>query len=471
MPRLSAFFLVFVTFGAGLTRAQAPDSTGPERLVIGFGAEVGLLGTKNADGDKETYFSTVLLPTFSKGNWTAGGRIKLRLNQGGIREEDYNDFVDILSMARFVQYGIEPLTELPESDLYVRAGELENVRLGYGQLIGEYRNTISVDHPQVGIAGSRSTNGRMFSGLMSSITQPGVFGLRHSFWPFSTKEGHRLKEALLGITVAGDLNPDGFLVNPDAAGVPYVDEESHQNPLVAIVPGESAGTLVMASIDLGMPLHFDGFDDLLVYGELAKISGHGTGLSLGLKGVKKQGDIEMEGMLEQRLIGKEYLPNYFNSLYPAERVRTTSIDLGDGTSIPAFQSKRNLLAGQNETLIGTFIAFEAEVRGKYRFRTSFEEIWNKSNGGWFHMDVRVRDPALPYQVRFMFDRVNVGQLEDIWSGDSGDGILRLELAYAFWEKLMLGFRFRQSFEPVERLGRIVGQDKRTRIEPNIVIRL
>ena len=71
----------------------------------------------------------------------------------------------------------------------------------------------------------------------------------------------------------------------------------------------------------------------------------------------------------------------------------------------------------------------------------------------------------------MFDRVNVGQLEDIWGGDSGDGILRLELAYAFWEKLMLGFRFRQSFEPVERLGRIVGQDKRTRIEPNIVIRL
>ncbi len=471
MHRLSVIFLVFLIFDVGLARAQAPDSTGPERMAIGFDAEVGLLRIKNADGDKETYFSAVLLPTFSKGNWTAGGRIKLRLNQGGIREEDYNDFVDILSMARFVQYGFEPITETPESDLYVRGGELENVQLGYGQLIGEYRNTISVDHPQVGIAGSQSVNGRMFSGLISSITRPGVFGLRHSFWPFAAKEGHRLQEALLGVTVAGDLNPDGFLVNPDAPGVPYVDEDTEQNPLVAIVPGESAGTLVMASVDIGLPLHYDAFDDLLVYSELAKISGHGTGLSLGLKGVKKHGDILMEALLEQRLIGKEYLPNYFNSLYRAERVQTTSIDLGDGTTIPAFQSKRNLLAGQNETLVGTFIAFEAEVRGKYRFRTSFEEIWNKAKGGWFHMDIRVRDPALPYQVRFMFDRVNVGQLEDIWGGDSGDGILRLELAYAFWEKLLLGFRFRQSFEPVERLGRIVGQDKRTRIEPNIVIRL
>jgi hypothetical protein len=471
MYRLSAICFVFLLFDAGLASAQVPDSTGSEHLEIGFGAEVGLLSVRNADEEKETFFSAVLLPTFSKGNWTAGGRIKLRLNQGGLREEDYNDFVDILSMARFVQYGLEPVTETPESDLYVRGGELENVQLGYGQLIGEFRNTISVDRPQVGIAGSRSIDGRMFSGLLSSITRPGVFGLRHSFWPFSTKAGHRLEEALLGVTVAGDLNPDGFLVNPDEPGVPYVDEDSEQNPLVAIVPGESAGTLVMASVDIGMPLHFDGIDDLLIYSELAKISGHGTGLSIGLKGVRKQGDIQMEGLLEQRLIGKEYLPNYFNSLYRAERVQTTSIDLGDGTTLPAFQSKRNLLAGQNETLIGTFIAFEAEVRGKYRVRTSFEEIWNKPKGGWFHLDVRVRDPALPYQIRFMFDRVNVGQLEDIWSGDSDDGILRLELAYAFWEKLMLGFRFRQSFEPVERLGRIVGQDKRTRIEPNIVIRL
>ncbi|NNE69682.1 MAG: hypothetical protein HKN29_04880 [Rhodothermales bacterium] len=466
-----AFAAAFLPFSA---TAQVPDTLGtggPEELKIGFGAEVGLLRAENSQGEKENYFSAVLLPTFSKGMWTAGARIRLRLNEGGFREEDYDGFSDILSIARFVQYGEEPITDSPTSELYARFGALDYVRLGYGQLIGEYRNTLSADRPQIGIEGSRGVKGRMVSGMFSSLTRPGVFGARGSFWPYQQREGHQFQEALVGVTVAGDLSRDGQFVNPDAPGVPYVDVHGFQNPLVGIVPGESDGSLVMASVDVGMPLYLEQFDELIAYTELAKILGHGSGLSVGLNGTRLRKGILVETWLEQRLIGKEYLPNYFNSLYEAERIQTTEIDLGDGTTIPGFQTKRNRLAGQNKTLIGTFIAVEAEVKGKYRFRTSFEEIWNQPKGGWFHIDVRVRDPALPYEVRLMFDRVNVGQLEDIWSGPSGNGILRLDLAYAFWEQVLLGFRFRQSFEPVERLGRIVGQNKRTRIEPNFVIRL
>lgn len=468
----SLFLMLLLPATAG---GQTPDSlehAGPEDLEVRFDAEIGLLRAENSDGDKENYFSSVLLPTFSKGMWTGGARIRLRLNKGGFREADYDDVSDILSIARFIQYGEAPITDSPETDLYARFGELDNVRLGYGQLIGEYRNTLSADRPQIGLEGSRGVAGRMVSGVFSSLTRPGVFGARGGFWPYRQKEGHRFNEALVGVTVAGDLSKDGQLVNPDAPGVPYVDDtSSYSNPLVGIVPGESDGALFMASVDVGMPLHYDQFDELIAYTELAKIFGHGSGLSFGLNGTRLRKGVLMEGWLEQRLIGKGYLPNYFNSLYEAERVQTTEIDLGEGTSVPAYQSKRNRLAGQDETLIGTFLAVEAEVKGKYRVRTSFEEIWNKADGGWFHIDVRIRDPELPYEVRLMFDRVNVGQLEDIWSGEASDGILRLDLAYAFWDQLLLGFRFRQSFEPVERLGRIVGQNKRTRIEPNFVIRL
>jgi hypothetical protein len=45
------------------------------------------------------------------------------------------------------------------------------------------------------------------------------------------------------------------------------------------------------------------------------------------------------------------------------------------------------------------------------------------------------------------------------------------MAYLFKKHLLMGFRYRQSFENIESLGGIVGQKKRTRIEPALIIRI
>ncbi|MBO6575628.1 MAG: hypothetical protein JJ896_11545 [Rhodothermales bacterium] len=462
-------FLLLLVLTAVAHSAQSQDSTRSATWRTDIDAEIGLLSIENEAGDKESFFSTVLLPTFSKGDWAVGARIKFRVNQGGFRSEDYNSLADILSIARFVQFGEEPETEDKRSPRHVLGGEIEEVTFGYGQLISEYRNTISVDNPKIGVTGSQGRRDVFLQGLFSSITDPGLFGARGAVWPFEDRQDSRFREAVVGATLAGDLDNQGRLVNPDRAGVPYVADDEVGNPLIGVVPGESDGALVMIALDAAMPLHYRHVDKLLVYSEVAKIVGFGQGLSLGLNGQRRRGDLFVEGWLEQRLIGSQYLPSYFNSLYEVERVQRATVDAGD-REIEAFQSKRNQLAGQNETLIGSFIAVEASVRRRYRVRTSFERTWNKAASDWFHIDLRVYDRDLPYQIRFTFDRINMDEIEDIWNGPSENGIMRLELAYAFWEKLLLGFRFRQTFEPVERLGRIVGQSKQTRIAPNIVVR-
>ena len=461
--RLLAAFL-------GLSALPAVAQEAPTRSTD-FDGEIGLLSFENQEGERERYFSAVLLPTFSRGPWAVGARIKMRVNQGGFRKEDYNSVADFLSIARFVQYGEHPETERRSLPVHGRFGEVEGTTLGYGQLINEYRNTISVDNPRIGLEGSRGTTDAFMQGLFGSLTDPAVFGLRGAYWPFQNREGFRFREAVFGATLAGDLKEDGRYVNPDSPGTAFVAENEVGNPLIGVVPGESDGALLIASVDAGLPIQVANFDEMLVYTEFAKILGHGSGLSLGLNGTRRRGGVLMEGWFEQRLIGKRYLPGYFNSLYEVERVQQRTVDFGDGTTIPAIQSKRNLLAGQDKVLFGSFVAASARMGRRYRFRTSFDRIWNQPASDWFHIDVRIDDPNLPYQIRFMFDRINMDRIEDIWNGPAENGIVRLELAYAFWEKLLLGFRFRQTFEPVERLGRLVGQDKQTRIEPNVVIRL
>jgi hypothetical protein len=446
-----------------------PDTTvATPPVEVKFDAEVGLLSFENLDGDRERFLSAVLLPSFRRGLWQGGARLKVRMNGGGIRREDYDSFADILSIARYIQYAEKPLGQEPGVARFGRLGELEEVRLGYGQVVGEYRNTISFDYPKVGIEGSFGTEKALVEGLLSSITHPELFGARGAYWPFLEKSGSRFREALVGATIAGDLSTDGRLVNELAPGVPYV-MKGEGNAVASVVPGTSDGALVIVSVDAGMPIRTAQTERLLAYAELAKIIGFGSGLAVGLNGTRAQEDLRMEGWFEMRLIGKRYIPNYFNSLYEIERVQSAGVS--DELGLTAFNSKRNALAGQDKVQFGTFIAFEASQRRRYRIRASFEEVWNKENGGWFHIDFRLRDRNLPYELRFMFDRINVGGLEDIWSGPSRNGIVRLELAYQFWEKLLLGFRIRQSFEPVEELGRLVGQTKQTRIEPNVVLRL
>jgi hypothetical protein len=60
---------------------------------------------------------------------------------------------------------------------------------------------------------------------------------------------------------------------------------------------------------------------------------------------------------------------------------------------------------------------------------------------------------------------------DIFGGDSEDGLHRLEFAWQAGRWVLLGFRYRQSFETIERLGRNIGQRKESRIEPAIIIRI
>jgi hypothetical protein len=72
--------------------------------------------------------------------------------------------------------------------------------------------------------------------------------------------------------------------------------------------------------------------------------GHGTGLGLGFSGTwHLPDDLRLEAQLEQRVMGKYFIPNYFNTLYEAARLQQVGIPVR-GDDLEALNSKRNLFS-------------------------------------------------------------------------------------------------------------------------------
>jgi hypothetical protein len=212
-------------------------------------------------------------------------------------------------------------------------------------------------------------------------------------------------------------------------------------------------------------------DELRVYAELGNIFGFGAGLGLGIEAEHLIGELRVKGWFEQRLLGREYVPSYFNSRYEHDRIRSTSVTLADGSEVEAINAKRNELYLRDEVELGSYLGMELRLTRHYRLRWSLEHSWNRHNSGWFEFDIRVTDPELPFQLRYVFDQVNMNGIGDIFGGPDENALHSLEAAYLVGKHLLLGFRFRQSFEPIENLGRTFSHRKRTRIEPAIIFRL
>jgi hypothetical protein len=207
------------------------------------------------------------------------------------------------------------------------------------------------------------------------------------------------------------------------------------------------------------------------YAELGHIVGSGSGLGLGIRAEHRRDRVRLEGWFEQRLLGREYIPSYFNSRYEHDRFQLAVVTLADGTQVEAVNTKRNELYSRDAVELGSYVGFDMWFTRHYRLRCTLEHSWTRRRSGWFEFEVRATDPDVPLQVRYVFDRANVGGFGDVVTGPARDALTRLEIGYLVRKHLLLGCRYRQSYDAIESLGRNVGSRRRTRIEPAVIVRL
>ena len=470
---LCAFFCLIMLqtsplFAQVSSSSELANTEDDEPAVFEYelGFEAGVSSIENADGGKDQFFATAFLPEFSYGKWSGGLLMKLHLHTKDFntRSEDYDSFKDVLNIIRFVQY-----SEKETAGTYVRFGDLEESTLGFGQFINQYRNSISLDDQKRGIELMYTADKYAVEALFSNFYAPEVYGLRGVYFPNSNNPFSHFRSLAFGASVAGDFSDQGTLINPLIPGAPYLVEPFD---MVETAVGVNDDRIAMIGLDVSMPVFLSDETSALVYGELSKIINHGSGVGVGIRGRWNFPDKQMrfEGQFEQRIMGKSYLPSYFNSLYEVARLEKVSIPVETlEEDLPASNSQRNVLTGLDKVRYGSYISIGWRWNRMVRLRTSFQNSWNLKNSGWFHIDARVKSADLPFFLRLTFDVLQRQTIMDVT--DTGDKLssVRLEFAYRIYKPLLVGFGFRNSFEPEFRNGTPIGLTKRQRIEPKFVL--
>ena len=431
-----------------------------------FAADFGLSRIEDSDGEKRRYFASALMPEFYYGPYSGGLLLKLHLStsNGTTREEDYDSANDYLSIIRFLQY-----SEKGEAGYYGRFGELEEATLGFGQFINLYQNSISLDEQKRGLEFDYNAGHFLIESIYSNVLEPEVFGLRGAVFPLAADPLSRYQQLAVGLSIAGDLSDQGTRVNEELPGAPFLLQDVIDAGVETGV-GRDDGRIFMAGVDASLPVFVTESSAGLAYAELSKIFNYGFGVGVGTQGTWNFPDRHrLQAQIEQRLMGKKYLPNYFNPLYEVLRLQQVGIPVADGDDLEALNSKRNTLNAQSKIRFGSLVSMTWRWKRMVRVIWSFENSWNVKNSGWFHFDGRVKSRDLPVYIRLRFDILRSEALEDVAISGNNLNFFRFEGAYSVFRMLMLGLGFRNSYEPQFENGVPIGLKKRLRIEPKFIL--
>jgi hypothetical protein len=347
--------------------APADDGKG-DKFSMG-----GAVGTyTDADGNQITYIS--LRPDIPL--WKFGICLDVQLGfrqepNGAMvfNKEDWNEPGDLLEKIYYVRYGKEG------DPVFIKAGVLPEVSLGYGLIVDGYSNAIQYpDIKRIGVQTSIRKGKVGFEGLVNSVREfgnkqgGGVIGTRLSYRPIKIFE--------IGATGVVDLNQYANLRDRDSDGRPDFcdkfptnkhewldtdddglpdgsDQDRDNNNLIeldtTVSPADSAllahlrigwepestaardpeplnldslstgeKMALVYGVDIGFPLIESKLLKLLIYGQWAQI--HQAGWGIAAPGVKLS-IWRLKVMAEYRYFNEQFQSSYFNELYELERAR------------------------------------------------------------------------------------------------------------------------------------------------------
>lgn len=242
-----------------------------------------------------------------------------------VRTEDWDDPGDFLRLVRFVQIGEK------YQPLYARAGELGPVMLGHGTITNGYLNTITVGDFSPGIEAAVNTAYGGLQAFLDDYTRPAVLGLRGFVRPWGFGERGFLHRFALGVSAVSDFSAPIAVESGDPVrGQPVVSEST---------------SFTVAGVDLELtPVDTD-VVELLTYADVNFALGVGAHLGTTLR-VAFHEDWAASLRVEGRLLGSQYIPDYFGPLYHLERYRLA------GWGAPSPAPKARVAASREGTAYG-----------------------------------------------------------------------------------------------------------------------
>lgn len=253
-----------------------------------FEGSIGIDFIKDLIHENDTsdlWFNVSLKPELSLGNFGVGLYLPFRINQNGdFRNSDWDSPSDWVGVIRYLRVGKR------NSPFLAKAGVLEHTSIGYGFIMDEYRNTIDENNRKTGLeiaSDLKRGGGRI---LISNLGDAEVFAGR------------------------GFVRPVKFF-----APLPVIS--NFETGISFGTDFEVDTTVSIVGMDAGIPILDLSFLDWEVYAHYANILGHGSGTGygtrLGFKLPIKLLTVSLK--LENRNLGSDFIPAYFNPFYEARR--------------------------------------------------------------------------------------------------------------------------------------------------------
>src|SRR6266478_1367271 len=314
----------------GQTQPNAAAANGqafadPSLLFGGTpGAYVGL-AVNNIQGEG-SYASTVINTEFNLGPVGLGLSVPLNLlvwnnDQcclgattresktyfGILRRRDWDEAQDYTRFIRYVRYGNK------RDPVYALAGQLWAASIGHGTLVSRYSNSLSLDHPKVGLAFDVNTEFVGLETLTDWVGNPSLMAARAYVRPFGDMPV--LRGWAIGVSGATDRRAPVGLTGP-------LQADAQGNP---IIPNQQAVNAV--GVDTEFEVVRNSLLSVIPYADFNRIAGAGNGLHAGvLSDVHLPVpllEMSVQAKLEYRRMQPGYIPEYFDQTYDIGRVQYT----------------------------------------------------------------------------------------------------------------------------------------------------
>lgn len=433
--------------------------------------------------DGANYYTMTLAPEVQFEHWAFGLDASIRLDeQGNLRKEDWQNFDALMRKVRYIRYssdlqGLFGQTSAgKEGKVFIRLGQLENITLGDGSLVRNYRNNASYDGRKVGAEFKVMTSDWRIEGFASNVSRAEIFGARAELYE-KEQTAVLLKDLRIGVTGAIDVSREArFFANPmpSSAGLDTLQNRgdfSEANALGSAPVGvigadirasiwKERGTLVNATVEYAKVLQNQSPD------------GGGVGGAVGVElFTQNEQGVELALTAKHLYVGERYEPLYFNGFYEEERFR--SVETEGGRRI---QTKANRVANRrserNQMLLSARISWRNTFSGTAHAQELFMEGslvrgYEQANEGQAYLGAGISEfvKGISGYIRFYKRLTQDSQ----WFVLDNNTQIRAEVTARFSERMIVGALYDWTFSPVFNPDgrRVASFSPQRRFEPKV----
>ncbi len=370
--------------------------------------------------DDQSYITINIAPDIALGKFGVGLNINLLYNtkNGAIRAADWDEDYDWLRLIRYLRYGRKG------DNFYTKIGTLDAARIGHGFLMNYYTNAASYDQRKIGLALDIDFGNWGFESITNNLGRLEIIGGRAYVRPLRPVINIPIiKDLTFGATFITDTDPDHSRSTDDNFNA--------------------------FGFDIELPLiNFDMFKTY-TYFDWAKLDTFGSGTAFGIAADWHifPGIAEITARLERRMLGKEFVPSYFDAFYEIQRYQS-------GTGI----RKSDALALIQEETKGVFGELAGHILNTIRLVGNYQRLDDTPDSGILHLAAETKENIPLISIQAAYDKIGVEKFSDLFTLDD-QSIARVGIGYKIKPYLIMFLDYYYTFRFDEASGKYKAQER------------